>query len=67
MTGRVVCRVETIKGSIERARASRWFAWKAVVLGVLLFVPFADFFAPLVGGLWILVTSIPLACHPTVC
>lgn len=40
-----------------RMAASRWLAWTGLVLGVLLFVPFADFFALLAGGLWILVVS----------
>ena len=40
-----------------RAAGSRWLAWTAAVLGILLFVPFADFFALLASGLWILVAS----------
>ena len=34
--------------------------WVALVLGVALFVPFADFFALLLSGLWIVVTSVML-------
>jgi hypothetical protein len=40
--------------------ASRWLGWVALVLGVLLFIPFADFFALLASGLWILVMSVVL-------
>jgi len=43
---------------VDRATAYRWLGWSAVVLGVALFIPFADFFAMLLTGLWIIVTSI---------
>jgi len=39
----------------------RWMGWLAIVLGVLLFVPFADFFALLVTLIWIIVASILLS------
>jgi hypothetical protein len=38
----------------------RWMGWLALVLGVLLFIPFADFFALLVTLIWIIVASIYL-------
>jgi hypothetical protein len=42
-------------------RRVRWLGWTALVIGVALFIPFADFFALLLAGLWILVTSVVLA------
>jgi hypothetical protein len=45
---------------LSRATGSRWLAWTALPLGVLLFIPFADFFALLASGLWILTTSVVL-------
>jgi hypothetical protein len=48
-------------GSLLSTRtASRRLGWTALVLGVLLFVPFADFFALLASALWILATSLVL-------
>jgi hypothetical protein len=38
----------------------RWLGWAALVLGIVLFIPFADFFALLLTLLWILVASIVL-------
>jgi hypothetical protein len=38
----------------------RWMGWLAIALGVLLFIPFADFFALLVTLIWIIVASILL-------
>jgi hypothetical protein len=38
----------------------RWLGWVALVLGIALFVPFADFFALLATFLWIVVTGIAL-------
>ncbi len=46
---------------LSHAAGSRWLARTAVVLGILLFIPFADFFALLASGLWILVASVYLA------
>ncbi len=43
---------------LSRAAGSRWLAWTALVLGILLFIPFADFFALLASGLWVLLTSV---------
>jgi hypothetical protein len=45
---------------LTSARGSRWAGWIALVLGVALFIPFADFFALLASGLWIIATSIAL-------
>ncbi|AXE84959.1 hypothetical protein [Streptomyces sp. Go-475] len=42
----------------------RWLAWAAVVIGVLVFVPWAGFFAFMAGGLWIAVTSVLLSRRP---
>ncbi len=39
----------------------RWLGWIALVLGIALFVPYADFFALLGTLLWIVVTSVALA------
>jgi predicted permease len=38
----------------------RWLGWIAVVLGALLFIPFADFIALLLTLIWIIVASIML-------
>jgi hypothetical protein len=38
----------------------RWLGWVALVLGLALFIPFADFFAFLASGLWIVGASIVL-------
>jgi hypothetical protein len=45
---------------LARRVASRWLGWTALPLGVLLFIPFADFFALLASGLWIMVMSVVL-------
>jgi hypothetical protein len=45
-------------GSLVSRAGSRWLAWTALVLGVLLFIPFADFFALLASGLWVLAMSV---------
>jgi hypothetical protein len=42
---------------LSRAAGSRWLGWTALVLGILLFIPFADFFALLASGLWVLATG----------
>lgn len=48
-------------GALLSARVrSRRLGWTALVLGVLLFVPFADFFALLASAVWILATSLVL-------
>jgi hypothetical protein len=47
-------------GCILRAATvvPRWLGWTALVLGVLLFIPFADFIALLLTLVWILVVSV---------
>jgi len=50
----------------ERA-LPRWMGWVALVLGIALFIPFADFFALVVALIWIIVASVMLymaAEHP---
>jgi hypothetical protein len=39
----------------------RRLGWCALILGIALFIPFADFFALLLTGVWIIVSSIMLA------
>ena len=46
------------------ALVPRWLAWVALVLGILLFIPFADFFALLLTLIWIIVVSIVLFSRP---
>ena len=46
------------------AGAERWFARAALVLGVLLFIPFADFFALLLALIWIIVVSLMRSREP---
>jgi hypothetical protein len=41
--------------------AYRWLGRIAIVLGIALFIPFADFFALLVSGLWIIAATLVLA------
>ena len=41
--------------------ASRWLGWTALVLACALFIPFADFFAMMATGIWIVVVSVALA------
>jgi hypothetical protein len=48
-------------GMLLNAGARRWLGWIAMVLGIALFVPFADFFALLGTLAWIVVTSAMLA------
>src|SRR5512143_1994580 len=42
---------------LSRRAGSRRLGWTALVLGALLFIPYADFFALLATALWILATS----------
>lgn len=42
------------------ALVPRWLGWVALALGILLFIPFADFFALLLTLIWIIVVSIVL-------
>ena len=48
-------------GSLLSHAGGRWLGRTALLLGVLLFVPFADFFALLATGIWIVSASIVLA------
>jgi hypothetical protein len=43
-----------------RTRLYRWLGWAALVLGIALFIPFVDFVALLLSGVWIIVTSVML-------
>ena len=43
---------------LSRTATARWLAWTAVVLGILLFIPFADFIALLASAIWILIVSV---------
>ena len=49
---------------LTRAAGSRWLGRTALLLGILLFVPFADFFALLASGVWILGASTALFRRP---
>ena len=42
---------------LPRVGVYRVLGWVALVLGIALFIPFADFIALLASGLWIIVTS----------
>jgi lysophospholipase L1-like esterase len=48
-------------GTLLARAGSRWLAWAALVLGIALFVPIADFFAFLLTGIWIIVVAISSA------
>jgi hypothetical protein len=43
---------------LPRGRSVRFLGWSALVLGIALFIPFADFFALALSGIWIIVVSI---------
>ena len=45
------------------ATGKRWLGWTALVLGIALFIPFADFFALLASGVWIVIASVSLMRH----
>ena len=45
---------------LARAAGHRWLGWASLVLGIALFIPFADFFALLLTLVWIIVTSLML-------
>ena len=51
-------------GSVLASKAHPVRGWIALVAGVALFIPFADFFALIVSGLWIIWTSIALSRRP---
>lgn len=46
---------------IPRVSGHRWLGRTALVLGVALFIPFADFFALLLTAVWIVATSVTMA------
>ena len=43
---------------LSRTAGRRWLGWVALPLGIVLFVPFADFVGLLATGAWIIVTSV---------
>jgi hypothetical protein len=43
---------------------SGWIGWTALVLGVALFIPIADFFALLLTGPWMIATGVALSRRP---
>jgi hypothetical protein len=45
---------------IPQTDGYRVFGWIALLLGIALFIPFADFFALLLTGIWIIVVSVKL-------
>ena len=45
---------------LARTRLYRWLGWAALALGIALFIPFVDFVALLLSGVWIPVTSVTL-------
>jgi hypothetical protein len=47
-------------GSLLARTVHPVLGWFAIVIGILLFIPFADFFALIASGLWIIVTSVQL-------
>lgn len=47
-------------GSLLVSKAHAVLGWIALVAGIALFIPFADFFALIVTGLWLMWTSIAL-------
>jgi hypothetical protein len=49
---------------LSRTTARRWLGWFALVLGIALFIPFANFFATLATALWIVMASLVLVRHP---
>ncbi len=46
---------------LTSAASYRWLGRIAIVLGIALFIPFADFFALLASGLWIVAATVVLA------
>ena len=45
---------------LTETRLPTWLGWVALLLGVALFIPYVDFFALVIGLLWIIVTSVLL-------
>jgi hypothetical protein len=52
-------------GVLLSAGVMRWLGWSALVLGIMLFIPFVDFVALLLTLVWIVGTSIVLARSST--
>ena len=46
---------------IPSAGAYRWLGWTALVLGIALFIPAADFFAALLAAVWFVVAGVTMA------
>jgi hypothetical protein len=46
--------------SLLASKTNRVLGWIALVAGIALFIPFADFVALIVTGLWLIWTSITL-------
>jgi hypothetical protein len=46
--------------SLLASKAHPVLGWIALAAGILLFIPFADFFALIVSGLWLIWTSVVL-------
>ncbi|WP_449349444.1 hypothetical protein [Streptomyces shaanxiensis] len=42
----------------------RWLSWAAIALGVLVLIPWVGFFAFMLAGVWVIVTSVLLARRP---
>ena len=45
---------------LARTGLYRWLGWAALALGIAFFIPYLDFVALLLSGVWILVTSVTL-------
>ncbi len=45
---------------LTKSAAQRWMGWVALVIGIAMFIPFADFFALLLMGLWLIAESVLL-------
>jgi hypothetical protein len=45
---------------IPSAGAYRWLGWVALPVGIAAFIPFADFFALVLAGIWIIIVSVML-------
>ena len=45
---------------LASSRGRRWLGWTALVLGIALFIPYADFAALILTGIWIMAMSVML-------
>jgi hypothetical protein len=50
---------------LSHVTTQRWLGWAALILGIALFIPFADFFALILSLVWVLVESVLLYRRPT--